>query len=111
MTIADKSLGNSSLIFLATDSNEVKEMAVTTYGMRFRSLNNTLIHVGTWDKKMKKPHRQEQEGALYALVDLFILAQSYVLLRGDSGYSWLAGELCGLPKDHIINGTSCDLYL
>ena len=111
VTTADKSLGNSSLIFLATDSNEVKEMAVATYGMRFRSLNNTLIHVGTWDKKIRKPHRQEQEGALYALVDMFILAQSYVLLRGDSGYSWLAGKLCGIPKDHIINGTSCDLYL
>ena len=68
VTIADKSLEHSSLIFLATDSNKVKEMAVATYGMRFRSLNNTLIHVGTWDKQMKKPHRQEQEGALYALV-------------------------------------------
>ena len=107
---ADKFLGNSSIIFLATDSNIVKEMAVVTYGMRFRSLNNTLIHVGTWDKKITKPHRREQEGALFTLVDLFLLAQSYVLLRGDSGYSWMAGELCGIPKEHLINGTSCDLY-
>ena len=107
---ADKFLGNSSIIFLATDSNIVKEMAVVTYGMRFRSLNNTLIHVGTWDKTTTKPHRQEQEGALYTLVDLFLLAQSYVLLGGDSGYSWMAGELCGIPKEHLINGTSCDLY-
>ena len=106
VSIANKFLGNDSLLFLATDSNVVKEVAVSTYGMRFRSLNNYLAHV---DRKIKLPSRQE-EGALYTLVDLFLLGQSYVLVRGDSGYPWLASLLCGLPKEHVIDGSSCKVY-
>ena len=106
VSIANKFLGNDSLLFLATDSNVVKEVAISTYGMRFRSLNNYLAHV---DREIMLPSRQE-EGALYTLVDLFLLGQSYVLIRGDSGYPWLASLLCGLPKEHVIDGSSCKVY-
>ena len=106
VSIANKFLGNESLLFLATDSNVVKEMAVGTYGMRFRSLNNYLAHV---DREIMLPGRQE-EGALYTLVDLFLLGQSYVLVKGDSGYPWLASLLCGLPKEHVIDGSNCKVY-
>ena len=106
VSTANKFLGNNSLIFLATDSNVVKEMAVSTYGMRFRSFNNYLAHV---DKKIQSPSRQ-QEGALYTLIDLFLLGESYVLVKGKSGYPWLASLLCGLPKEHIIDGSTCKLF-
>ena len=106
VSTANKFLGNDSLIFLATDSNVVKKIAVSTYGMRFRSFNNYLVHV---DRKIKIPSKQ-QEGALYTLIDLFLLGESYVLVKGDSGYPWLASLLCGLPKEHIIDGSTCKLY-
>ena len=105
VSTANKFLGNNSLIFLATDSNVVKKIAVSTYGMRFRSFNNYLAHV---DRKIKLPSRQ-QEGAVYTLIDLFLLGESYVLVKGDSGYPWFASLLCGLPKEHIIDGSSCQL--
>ena len=106
VSTANKFLGNNSLIFLATDSNVVKEMAVSTYGMRFRSFNNYLAHV---DKKIQSPSRQ-QEGALYTLIDLFLLGESYVLVKGKSGFPWLASLLCDLPKEHIIDGSTCKLF-
>ena len=108
VSTANKFLGNDSLIFLATDSNVVKEMAVSTYGMRFRSFNNFLAHVGR--DIISSSRQKEQEGALYTLIDLFLLGESYVLVKGKSGFPWLASLLCSLPKEHIIDGCSCKLY-
>ena len=109
VSTADKYLGNDSLIFLATDSYMVKDIAVKTWGARFRSLNNYLIHMDKMDRA-RKVERQEKEGALYAIIDLLLLAESYVLVRGYSGYSWVAGLLCSLPNEHLIDNRTCKKF-
>lgn len=107
VTTANKFLGNNSLIFLATDSDIIKEMAVSKYGLRFRTLSNYLVHVGTMDRK-RKPIKEEEEGIIFTLVDLLLLAESYVLVRGYSGYAWVSGLLCGpLPNKHLIDSVTC----
>ena len=80
MSTADKFIGNNSLIFLATDSNVVKEMAVNCYGSRFKTLNNHLVHSG-FIKGRRNVLKMEKEGILYGLVDLILLAESHVLVR------------------------------
>ena len=106
VSMADKHLGNKSLIFLATDSLVVKDMATKMFGKRFRTFNNYLLHVDKMNRN-KTPSKQEKEGALYTLVDFFLLAQSYILVRGGSGYPWIAGLLCNLPNERLINSGSC----
>ena len=62
VTTANQWLGPSSLLFLATDSPLVKHLAVTKYGGRFRSLDNTLLHI---DRMENYPHdllQNETEG-------------------------------------------------
>ena len=107
VTTANKFLGNNSLIFLATDSDIIKKMAVSKYGMCFRTLSNYLVNVGTMDRK-RKAIKEEEEGIIFMLVDLFLLAESYVLVRGYSGYAWVSGLLCGpLPNEHLIDSVTC----
>ena len=103
VSITNKLIGNTSNIILATDSNLVKEMASTLYGNRFRTSRGYLVHVD----RIRNPNSQVKKGILNTLIDLVLLAQSYVLVRGHSGFSWVAGLLCGLPNEHLINGLTC----
>ena len=71
-------LGNFSVIFFDTVSHVVREIAVATYRMIFRSLNNTPIDLDTWDLKITNSHRQEHAKSniyiyiyIYSLVDFF----------------------------------------
>ena len=99
---ADKYIGNDSLIFLATDSNMVKEMAIKRYGARFRTLNNYVIHIDHINNKQKLRMREKEE-VLCSLVDLIILAESFVQVRENSGYSWIASLLYSpLSNKHLI---------
>lgn len=106
VSMADKHLGNKSLIFLATDSLVVKDMATKMFGKRFKTFDNYLLHVDKMNRN-KMPSKKEKEGALFTLVDFFLLAQSYILVRGTSGYPWVAGLLCNLPNERLINSGSC----
>ena len=107
MLTADKFVGNNSLIFLATDSNVVKEMAINTYGSRFKTLSNHLVHIDSIKGK-RNFLKMEKEGILYGLVDLILLAESHVLVRGRSGFSWFSGNLCRpLSNEHFIDNTKC----
>ena len=108
VSTADQFLGQNRLIFLATDSKLVKKMAIKTYGARFRTLNNYLLHVDKIDKA-KMPPQKVKEGVLHSLIDLLLLAQSYVQIRGKSGYSWVAGLLCGIPNEHLISTDNCQM--
>ena len=108
MTIADRWLGASSLIFLATDSSLVKHLAVTKYGSRFRSLDNTVLHVDRMEKYPHKPLRNETEGTLSTWVDLLLLAEAQVQVRTDSGFGVTAGQLCSLPQQRMVNGLHCN---
>ena len=101
MSAADRFLGNDSLIFLATDSNQVKDMAIKMYPQRFRSLDNELVHVDHL-KKTAALGASENEGILVVWIELFLLAQANTLVMGGSGFPWLAGLLCGLPANRTI---------
>ena len=108
VSTADKFLGNNSLLFLATDSNLVKEMAINTYGSRFRTLDNYLLHVDLMNTNPSK--EKSTEGILYTLIDLLFLAESYVQVRGVSGYAWVAGLICGpLPNEHLVDSDTCKM--
>lgn len=93
---------NMTYIFLATDSKLVKEMALSKYGMRIRTLRNVLVHM---DRLQKEPHSlsaKEKEGLMVMLVEFFLLAQGEVLVRGESMFSRIAGLLCGLHGRSMI---------
>lgn len=106
---ADRVTGDtgSGLVFLATDSNLVKDLAVSKYGHRVRTLKNSLIHV---DKLAKQHHvatTNETEGVVVVWVELLLLARAEVLVRGGSGYSWTAGLLCGLNNNRTVLINHC----
>ena len=105
---ANSFLGPTSPILLATDSRIVKHMAVSKYGGRFRTLDNSLLHV---DKMNKIPHLlegNELEGVIFTWVDMFLLAESHVQVGGTSGYIWAASILCYSPSERKINGETCE---
>ena len=94
LNTADKHLGNDSLVFLATDSVEVKKLATSKHGTRIRTLQNPIIHVNRIH--LSKPSETTKKGVLTAWVEHLLLAQGEFLLRGNSGFSWTAGQVCGL---------------
>ena len=107
--MADNLSGNNLTVFLATDSTLVKEIASSRYGTRVRTLNNHLIHV---DKMVKTPHplsAEEKEGQVVVWVEFLLLAQGKMSVRGESGFPWAAGLLCGLwtGSKNVINMDSC----
>ena len=109
LSVADKMTGDngSGLVFLATDSNLVKDLATAKYGHRVHTLRNSLIHV---DKVAKQSHvvsTDEAEGMVVVWVELLLLARAEVLVRGESGYSWTAGLLCGLNDNRTVLINHC----
>ena len=106
---ANRQLGNSSLVYLATDSNLVKKMAAVRYPDRFRTLQNSLVHVdklGT-KKGWKLGESDEREGVIVVWVELLLLAQAKVLVSGESGFSWTAGLVCGMHGDRTVHYARC----
>ena len=106
---ANKYTGNNSYIFLATDSHSVRDLAVSKFGLRFRSLDIGGFHIG----KMKQHHvitNEEDKGILSMLVDVILLARSYILVRWSSGYAHMAAVMCGIPKKRNINSFTCENY-
>ena len=102
---ADTFLGRESPIFLACDSNAVKEIARRRYGHRVRTLNTTLMH----SDKLPEGRRPEDEraGILSMWIDLILLAESYALVHAKSGFAILAGQLCSLSDDRTVDGLHC----
>ena len=112
VSTANKFIGNKSLIFLATDSNFVKEMALKLDGARFRTLQQYIEHM---ERVKGNSKNTNTAAAISTLVDLLVLAESYVQVRATSGYSWMASMLCGpLPNEHLIDSVTCktdDLHI
>ena len=105
VSTANKFIGNKSPIFLATDSNFVKEMALKLDGARFRTLQQYIQHI---ERAKGNTKNKKNAAAISTLVDLLLLAESYVQVRGASGYSWMASMLCGpLPNEHLIDSVTC----
>ncbi len=94
---ADTHIGNNSLIFFATDSNVAKEMAISKFGLRFRSLDMELLHIDYSKDELDK-------GIINMLVEMLILSQSYVHIRGLSGFSYVSENLCSIPAERVYHG-------
>ena len=99
--------GSDGLLFLATDSTLVKNRTLHMYSGRFRTLNNTVLHLDRLEKSPHVPEAMEVEGVLSTWVDFVLLAESFALVRQDSGYAALAGDVCFIPKKYIINDVNC----
>ena len=98
-----------AFIFLAADSSLVKfRTLVNGYRGQFRTLDNDILHL---DRIKHFPESYEEvekeEGVLSTWIDLILLAESYIMVRGDSGFSILAGDLCFIPRGRTIRGTQC----
>ena len=109
---ANSRLGHKSLIFLATDSNLVKNgtLDVRKYEGRIRSLDNSVVHL---DRLEKAPHEAdsfETEGVMSVWVELILLAEAHGLVMGDSGFSFLAQSLCFTPDTRVVNGLTCSPF-
>ena len=105
---ANSLLGPTSPILLATDSRIVKHMAVSKYGGRFRTLDNSLSHIDKMDKIPHTLEGSELEGVVFTWVDMLLLAESHVQVGGTSGYAWAASLLCSLPSHRRINAKTCN---
>lgn len=105
---ANSFLGPTSPILLATDSRIVKHMAVSKYGGRFRTLDNSLLHVDKMDKIPHVLQGNELEGVIFTWVDMFLLAESHVQVGGTSGYIWAASLFCYSPSERRINAETCE---
>lgn len=104
---ASELLGTSGLIFLATDSTLVKNRTLQTYRGKFRTLENTILHLDKLEKYPHVPMEAEIEGVLATWIDFVLLAESFALVREDSGFSALAGDVCFIPRQQIISGLHC----
>lgn len=103
-----KELSSSSFLFLATDSYLVKIKTLDArYRHQFRSLDNTVVHLDKIDKFPHDAEDFETEGVLNTWIDLILLAESYSLIHGRSGFSLLAQSLCFIPRTKVIDGLEC----
>ena len=103
---ANTLLGNDSLIFLACDSNLVKDLARKRFGHRIRTLNNLLMHVDQLPEGGKT--KDERAAVLSMWIDLILLAESSALVHTDSGFGILAGQLCSLTNNRTLHhGLPC----
>lgn len=103
-----KELGSSSFLFLATDSYLVKMKTLDDrYRHQFRSLDNTVVHLDKIDKFPHDAEDFETEGVLNTWIDLILLAESYSIIHGRSGFSFLAQSLCFIPRTRVIDGLQC----
>lgn len=104
---ATKQYGGSSLLFLATDSILVKKSVVHSerYRSRFRTLNNSVVHLDRLEKMPHEASEFEKEGVLSVWVELILLAEADSLVIGESGFAFLAESLCF--NTMTIDGLTC----
>ena len=104
---ATQHFGNEVPIFLATDSKQVKGMVGPEYRGQIRCLDNVVLHVGKLKKLHSKTKAQVKESLFSVWVELILLAESHSLVRGDSGYAFLAECLCFMPKERTVRALTC----
>ena len=107
---ANKYTGNNSYIFLATDSPLVRDLAVSIFGLRFRTLDIGEFHVDKINKQLHAVTNEEDKGIVSMLIDVILLAHSYILVRWSSGYAHIAAVICGIPNKRNINSFTCENY-
>ncbi len=125
---ANTLFGPTSLIYLATDSYKVKELAKSLYPSRIVTLNMTLQHVGFANiKELKSKERdlislahsyRDSEpsknssikgigGEIGIWIDFLLLARSHASGHTRSCYSTLASRICLGSKSQLFNIFQC----
>ena len=104
---AAQHFANEAPIFLATDSKQVKGMVGPEYRGQIRCLDNVVLHVGKLSKLLHKTKAQVKESLFSVWVELILLAESHSLVRGESGYAFLAQSLCFMPKERTVSALTC----
>ena len=104
---AAQHFANEAPIFLATDSKQVRGMVGSEYRGRIRCLDSPALHVGKLNKLHNKTKAQVKESFFSVWVELILLAESHSLVRGDSGYAFIAQSLCFMPKERTVCALTC----
>ena len=91
LKLADERVGMNSLVFLATDSHNVKELALKKYSRRIRTLPIKNIvhsdHPKTWKGVDSSAFRD-------MWTDILLLAKGKLIVLSGSGFSHFALQLC-----------------
>ena len=124
MTLAAEKPGLSPLVYLATDSNKALELALSMYGDRIRTSNQTIQpHSSVSTPKSGSYCVDSDDRHLSFWVDFFMLGRAYVMVHGCSSFAMSAGWLCPVPLDrhswvlysdkkhcmasHVVNNVTC----
>ena len=104
LEIADKKIGNQSLIYLATDSYTAKEWAVQ-YSKRIKVIDMKLQHIAVQESWYNTTTRMTDynDGFMATWIDLLLLARAQILVHGISGFSIAAGSFCSIPLTRRIS--------
>ena len=122
--LTNKLFGMKQPIYLATDSDKVKELALTKHGQRIKTVNFTLQHVAlTKLVKSKRPTKrdaleqsnklieqamndgkevEEIDGYLATWVDFLLMARAPALVHSISGFSVTAGQFCSIRQQYLL---------
>ena len=91
LKLANERVGKNSLVFLATDSHNVKELALKKYSRRIRTLPIKNIvhsdHSNTWKGVDSSAFRD-------MWTDILLLAKGKLIVLSHSGFSRFALQLC-----------------
>lgn len=122
IALARKLLGKNRSIYLATDSNVVKELATYKYGQRIKTANFTLQHVALTTHKPsqhvgKGLNKQTVilangskevasvggiDGYMATWVDFLLMARASALVHSISGFSVTAGQFCSIRNQYHV---------
>ena len=121
VSLSNKLFGSKSVIFLATDSEKVKELAMEKYSERFVMINVTLQHVAFSDAKKTEPsdrmdYTRTRQSHHVTFPDLELMPNSgerikpILNLEGVDGYmaTWIEFLLLAQASSmvHSISGFS-----
>ena len=121
---ADALLGSDSLLFLASDSYVVKDLAARLYPRRLKTLDVELQHVskvgyrklnltlskeqhGTGKEEMINGKKELFDGHMGMWMDFILLARSHVMVVPFSGFSVLASNVCAIPDNRVFDAPDC----
>ena len=125
--LSKRLLGQKHPIYLATDSNVVKELAITKYGRRIKVAYFTLQHVAITKPNLSQHARNEPweqitnltkgkgsksvdnvkpvnvddiDGHMSSWVDFLLMARSSALVHSISGFAVTAGQFCSIRNQY-----------
>lgn len=127
--LSNQLFGKKHPIYLATDSNVVKKLAVTKYGRKIKVAHFALQHVALTKHNLSQYLRNESQeqitnftqgsrslamdsansvsvddidGHMSSWVDFLLMARSSALVHSISGFSVTAGQFCSIRSQYHV---------